>query len=237
MLFFAAATAAANADGESGRIYTSATLASEQRFNGVSNSDGEPVLQASIHWAKEDGLYAGIWGTQVDFDDSADTSLELDTYVGRRWTFDRTELNLEFMYTAFNDAEPGPTYDFLQLKLNVYRRLKRLTLGIENAVSPEGSYGSGLTHQLRGVTEFEMNGWLSMNAMVGRGTIERRPDRLYWEAGVAAELGDRVVLELLYVDTSLNRAQCGFRTWCKPTVVGKFTVRGPSFVPGYGHAE
>lgn len=182
-------------------------------------------------------VYTPAYGTQVDFDDSANTSLELDTYAGRRWTFGQAELGFEFMYTAFNDDEPGPTYDFLQIKLNAYRKLKQLTLGIENALSPEGSYGSGLMHQLRGVTEFQVNRRLSLKAMVGHGHIERRPDRLYWEIGLGAQLGTRVVLQVLYVDTSLNHAQCGFRTWCTPTVVGKLTLRGPSLGPGVGQTK
>lgn len=56
------------------------TVASDYLFNGVSQTNENPALQASIDWAGEGGLYAGVWGSNVDYGD--DTSIELDGYIG-----------------------------------------------------------------------------------------------------------------------------------------------------------
>ncbi|ALS98571.1 TorF family putative porin [Lacimicrobium alkaliphilum] len=56
------------------------TLASDYLFNGVSQTDEKPALQASLDWAGDSGWYAGAWASNVDFGD--DTNLEVDLYAG-----------------------------------------------------------------------------------------------------------------------------------------------------------
>ncbi|WP_372760530.1 TorF family putative porin [Pseudoalteromonas sp.] len=60
---------------------TTITAASDYTFNGVSQTDNDPALQASLDYAFDDGVYAGVWASNVDFGD--DTDFELDAYVGR----------------------------------------------------------------------------------------------------------------------------------------------------------
>ncbi|GAA80063.1 TorF family putative porin [Pseudoalteromonas sp. 20-92] len=56
------------------------TLASDYLFNGVSQTQEDPALQASFDWAGNSGLYAGIWGSNVDFGEGTD--IEADGYIG-----------------------------------------------------------------------------------------------------------------------------------------------------------
>ncbi|MEM7150335.1 MAG: TorF family putative porin, partial [Pseudomonadota bacterium] len=60
---------------------TTITAASDYTFNGVSQTDNDPALQASLDYAYDNGVYAGVWASNVDFGD--DTDFELDAYVGR----------------------------------------------------------------------------------------------------------------------------------------------------------
>ena len=48
---------------------TSATVTavSDYLFNGVSQTQEDPALQASFDWADDSGIYAGVWGSNVDF--------------------------------------------------------------------------------------------------------------------------------------------------------------------------
>ncbi len=46
---------------------------------GVSLTDGEPALQGEISVKNKQGFYAGIWGSNVDFDD---VRAEIDVYAG-----------------------------------------------------------------------------------------------------------------------------------------------------------
>src|SRR5262249_21945617 len=77
------------AQAPSSAIFTTLTLASEYRYDGTSNSSGEPVAQASLYWWRPDHFYAGVFLTTVDFTGfyDPDTSYEVDVYAGHNWDF------------------------------------------------------------------------------------------------------------------------------------------------------
>jgi len=62
-------------------ISSTVKLASDYTFNGVSQTDNKPALQASLDYAAESGFYAGTWASNVDFGD--DTNIEWDVYAGK----------------------------------------------------------------------------------------------------------------------------------------------------------
>jgi uncharacterized protein (TIGR02001 family) len=57
-------------------------------WRGYSQSDEHPALQGFLEGAHRSGLYLGVWGSNVDFEDPGgdDASLELDLYAGYRRT-------------------------------------------------------------------------------------------------------------------------------------------------------
>lgn len=61
-------------------VSSTVTLASDYLFNGVSQTDEKPALQASFDWAGESGVYSGVWASNVDFGEG--TEVELDGYLG-----------------------------------------------------------------------------------------------------------------------------------------------------------
>ncbi len=60
---------------------TTITAASDYTFNGVTQTDTDPAIQASLDYAFDSGVYAGAWASNVDFGD--DTDFELDAYLGK----------------------------------------------------------------------------------------------------------------------------------------------------------
>ena len=52
----------------------------DYRYHGISQTAGDAALQGSIDIAFDNGVYAGIWGSNVDFGD--DANLEIDYYAG-----------------------------------------------------------------------------------------------------------------------------------------------------------
>lgn len=75
-------------------------------FRGTSQTQGDPALQASVDF--EEGLfYASIWGSNVDFGEGVDGSLEVDfvaglageTVAGFRWDVGGTY----YLYPGSND--------------------------------------------------------------------------------------------------------------------------------------
>lgn len=57
-------------------------IVSDYTFNGVSQTDSKPALQASVDVSVGD-FYAGVWGSNVDFGDDEDTQFEIDLYAGK----------------------------------------------------------------------------------------------------------------------------------------------------------
>lgn len=208
------------------------TLASEYRFDGVSNSSGEPALQASIYWWRPDHFYAGVFATSVDFRGfyDPDTSYEIDLYAGYNLDLgaapfeaggDATRLSFEVMYTVFPDQGPaGPTYNFVQFTGRAQHRTEALTLRAELSFVPEASFGAGRAVKVEGGIAYRAADWLKASGEIGFRDVERGADRLYWDAGATVTIG-AVDLDVRYHDTDLDFVACGFSANCGPSVVVK----------------
>jgi uncharacterized protein (TIGR02001 family) len=193
-----------------GRLYAALGVTSDYRYNGVSYSDGSPALQGYLHWWRPDGFHAGLWMTGVEFDDPDNTSVEGDLYAGRNFELGSTRVSAEVLYTFFPDtATPGPTYDFLQLKLRAARSMRAFTLGASGAWTPEASYASGTAWRVALDGAYDINAGLQVTANAGRRWIERGVDRSYWDLGLVAS-GRHLSLDVRYVDTNLAARECGF---------------------------
>lgn len=57
-----------------------AAITSDYRFRGVTQTQNDPGVQVGFNVAHDSGLYAGVWGSNVDFGSA--TNSELDPYLG-----------------------------------------------------------------------------------------------------------------------------------------------------------
>ncbi len=64
------------------------SLASQYRYRGIAQTDGDPALQGGFDYAHSSGVYLGTWASNVswlaDSNDDVSNSLELDVYGGWR---------------------------------------------------------------------------------------------------------------------------------------------------------
>lgn len=218
------AAAPALADG----IFSSVSLTSDYRYQGVSNSDNHAAVQGNVHHFRDDGWYLGLFATQVDFNDFG-TSYELDVYAGKNLKLDaKTELKLDAMYTAFPDNRtPGPTYNFWQGKVALTRKEGPLTLIGLTSYVPRASYGSGEAWRIEGEAGYALTPHLTLKALAGRRWIERGSDRTYWSLG-AATTWKHLTFEVRYQDTNLSKARCGFNPdICGAALTGTVTANLP----------
>ena len=74
-------TALAQDAEESSPFSWSVDAVSDYVWRGVSQSDENPTLQAGFTYTGEKGLYAGVWGSGVDFGSGA-PDVEVDYFVG-----------------------------------------------------------------------------------------------------------------------------------------------------------
>jgi len=224
-LLIAASLTAPAAQAQSG-LYSHVTLTSDYRYQGVSSSDRHAAFQGVVHHFRPDGWYAGLFVSQVDYGYAQSPDYELDFYGGKTLKLDKkTDLKLQVLATIFPDNKtPGPTLDFIQGGVSVIRREGRLTLTGLTTFVPEGSYGAGQIWRAEGEAVYALNKSVSLKALAGHQTTERRPDRSYWSLGAEARWR-HLIFEVRYQDTDLSKARCGFNPdICGPAITGAVTA-------------
>ncbi|GMV29081.1 MAG: hypothetical protein AMXMBFR59_12060 [Rhodanobacteraceae bacterium] len=84
-----------------------ATVTSDYVLRGISQSQGDPAVQLGARLASASGLYASLWGSQVDFGPALGTDAEIDAAVGFNRTFGErwnVDLNLtRYFYSGTRD--------------------------------------------------------------------------------------------------------------------------------------
>jgi uncharacterized protein (TIGR02001 family) len=105
-LFIAAAAAGLWAGTAQAEFSGTVTATSDYVFRGISQTAEDPALQASLDYEADVGIYVGIWGSNVDFDDCCDENLEIDYYAG--FTAGET---LEWDFGAVYYTYPGADGD------------------------------------------------------------------------------------------------------------------------------
>lgn len=109
---------AASISAQAAEVSGTVTLTNDYRFRGVSQTSGDPAVQGSIDVGFEHGIYAGIWGSNVNFGDTDNANLEVDYYLGKygditeHLSYDATLYY--FQYHGYND---GTDIDFWELDL------------------------------------------------------------------------------------------------------------------------
>jgi uncharacterized protein (TIGR02001 family) len=228
----AGTTAPAFADGEEAASPWSATLAvtSDYRFRGISQTDRGAAVQGSIDFASETGLFAGVWASNLDFNDPGDTSIEVDLYAGYSYAFsDTTSATLKAIYYAYPDQDNAlPDYDYWEFVAGLSHDFGKFALGAELAYSPDffGEVGDALA--LTGTLTVPLcdelwffDGGVSASGHLGEQWFDEPLliDYLYYDLGLSASAGI-FTLDVRWVGTDLDKAECGGGLdWCEDTVV------------------
>jgi len=116
--------------GAAGNWQTALVATTDYVQRGISQTDGDPALQASITYWSPTGWYAGAWGSQVDFGgtyyaatypgptDGADLEINLFTGVSKRFGSDWVVDLKAVGYFYPNDAAPV-SYDYVELAVSM----------------------------------------------------------------------------------------------------------------------
>lgn len=95
--------------GANAAVTSTVKLASDYTFNGVSQTDNKPALQASLDYAADSGFYAGTWASNVDFGD--DTNIEWDVYAGQYFQLnEKIGLDTGIAYYTYQGANSDGNY-------------------------------------------------------------------------------------------------------------------------------
>lgn len=194
----------------------SLTLASDYIFRGLTQTNEKPALQGGLEYDDPSGIYAGFWGSNInwlsDYSTSeapVSSSLELDFYVGYRGKFTEDwgyDVGLYTYYypgdypSGFTSANTTEIYGALSYKFLSLKYSHTLT----NAFGFSDTKNSGYL-DLSANYEF-VPSWL-VNAHVGHQRIDGIGVASYtdWKLGVTKNLDKGFAIAIAWYDTNADK--------------------------------
>lgn len=217
-------------------INGTATVVSDYRFRGISQTDKDFALQGSITATHESGLYVSVWGSSVDDYVAAGGDQELDLIAGFKKTLGSTTVDvggLYYYYPGSSKIVPGYNSDFLELYGSVSQAIGPVTAKLGVNYAPKSAaldYGFGKEDNFYG--NFSLSGTvpdtkLGLSAAIGRtftksflsGGIKYTD----WSVGATYASGP-VTFGLSYVDTSGKGFSLTGKNIYKGGIVGSIGV-------------
>ena len=197
-----------------GKFSGTLTAVSDYVFRGISQSDEAPAIQGSFDYKHDSGVYLGVWGSNVDFNDGDEASLEADIYGGVSGQCGITGItwDLNATYFAYPGADDSLDYDYIEGKVGLGYTISAVTLGAAVSYSPEFFADSGDAWYSQGNVTWALPQDFSLTGHLGYQSIDEEaafgvPDYTDWSLGVGyAAQGFNFALQ--YIDTDLSNAEC-----------------------------
>ncbi len=117
-----------------------ATVVSDYRFRGISQTDKSFAVQGTMTLSHSSGLYATVWGSSVDEYVAAASDQEIDLIVGYKTTFGSTTLDagvLYYFYPGSGDIIPGYNSDFFEPYVSVSQAFGPVTAKVTANYAPK----------------------------------------------------------------------------------------------------
>ena len=204
-----------------GEFSSCVTFATQYRFRGVTQTDEEPAVQGSIDYSHDCGIYFGIWGSNVDFNDDDEAHLELDVFGGYKYQCGCLTIDLGAIAYLYPGADSSLDYNYIEFLLAASYDFDIFSLTGSVNYSPDffASSGHALYPQL--AIHIPLYCQLAVIAHVGYQTVEYNhafelPDYTDWGVGVELDIL-QFTFKLEYIDTDLSIVDCP--DGCDATVV------------------
>lgn len=200
-----------------GEFSANVAITTDYRFRGITQSDKDPAIQGgfdySVGLTDELGLYLGVWGSSVNFNDGDQASIELDYYGGLTAEFEGIGIDVGLIYYSYPTASSRLNYDYLEGKIELsYSPIESVTIGAGYNYSPDYFASSGDFHYPHVSIEFTPDLGLplpiTLDATYGYSFIEDNTafgtdDYGDWTVGIGTEY-QVLSFKLQYVDNDLS---------------------------------
>ncbi len=219
-------------------ISGSASVGSDYRFRGVSQTDKNVTVQGGITIAHESGLYIGTWGSNLaGWGTFGGANLELDLIAGYKHTFDTATVDAGVTwYTypgGFDETDVVEFYGKLSgtagpatLTAGVFYAPKQTSLSYALASATPLVAGSGRKEDniyLSGdaaagvpntpVTLKAHIGYSDGNPGLGPNGTSLAPTGKYWDWSLGADFTYKnLTLGVAYVDTDISKSESAYIT-------------------------
>jgi len=219
----------------------SATLTSDYRFRGISQTDKGFALQGSMTVTHSSGVYASVWGSSIDDYVANGGDQELDLIVGYKKTVGGTTFDvggLYYYYPGSSAVSANYNSDFLELYGSVAQTFGPATAKLTANYAPKSaalSLGKGKEDNLYlnlGLSSPLPNTPVSISAAVGR-TFTKRflsggDTYTDWSLGASYTQG-AMTFGLTYVDTSYGKKAIVSPSGKDVAKAGLFATLGVAF--------
>jgi len=152
-----------------------ATLVSDYRFRGISQTDKGFAVQGTFTVSHKSGLYATVWGSSVDEYVAAGGDQEIDLIAGFKKTFGGTTVDVGVLYYYYPGAEeiiPGYASDFFEPYIGISHTFGPATAKVSAAYAPKSnalSVGAGKEDNL--YLAFDLSGGIPNTPLALSGHI------------------------------------------------------------------
>jgi uncharacterized protein (TIGR02001 family) len=207
-------------------------MTTDYRFRGISQNDEDFAIQGGFDYEHQSGFYAGVWGSNVDFQIQTvdDASAELDIYAGFGGDISDTGIGYDvgILRYEYPNADSSLNYEFTEVYGSLsYSWTEALSTTLSLADTSDYFGGSDDATYWNIAADYDLgNDWTVGGSVGGQdvddnatwGTPDWNDYKLY--VGKSFKGFD---FELAYVDTDLSNRECfGGSDWCDDTAV--FTV-------------
>ena len=137
-----AAPAAATDLGNGFSINGGATLVSDYRFRGISQTDRRFAVQGTFTLSHSSGFYGTVWGSSIDNYVAAESDQEIDLIAGWKHTWNGTTVDLGVLYYYYPGAEAlvaGYDSDFVEPYVSVAHAFGPVTAKVTANYAPSQS--------------------------------------------------------------------------------------------------
>ncbi len=183
------------------------TFTSDYRFRGISQSERNPAIQGGVDFQRDNGLFAGVWTSTIDFADEAVRSnprdIEIDYYLGfnkrfaSNWSVVLSVVHYAYPSTSFN-------YDYTELLVGIRFR-DQVGLVVAHSEQVLGHDASATDYEIDLAQPLGRR--LELTATAGFYDIggDFGQSYSYWNLGLSKDLG-WITADVRYHDTS-NKAR------------------------------
>lgn len=233
-----AAAAPAFAGVELGNGFTiagNATLVTDYRFRGISQTDRRFALQGGFTLSHESGLYATVWGSSIDDYVAGGSDQEIDFVAGYSRSFGNTTVDLGLLYYYYPGGEslvPGLDTDFFEPYVSVSHNFGPVTGKITaNYAWSQSALSIGAGNEdnlyLAGDLSAPLGGGFAASAHLGHSFgpsyLTIGDEYTDWNVGLTYSTGPLTV-GVLYVDTDATSISGNGRNLSGSGVVGTLGV-------------
>jgi uncharacterized protein (TIGR02001 family) len=186
----------------------------DYRFRGITQSGERPAIQGSIDWSHNSGLYAGVWGSSIDFNDGNQAEVETDVYGGYKFAFSGLNFDVGVIGYLYPGANSSLNYDYWEGKVAASYDFGMAAVNAGLNYSPDYFGGSGdALFSSVGLTVPIMKTGVSFVGTYGYQAIDNNarfagiPDYGTWTAGLTYSWNN-FTFAASYLDTSIGRSHC-----------------------------